>query len=90
MSRIQDNVIQVVIGINNSGLVNDKNVVGIIDRDRRVLSEITNLKKSNLHVLEVAEVENLFILPEIINAKMVSQKWCQVLPFAKLKNMMIS
>lgn len=61
-----ENVIQVVKGINGSGLVNDKNVFGIIDRDRRVSTEITNLNKSNVHVLEVAEVENLFILPEII------------------------
>lgn len=61
-----ENVIQVVKGLNNSGIVSDKNIVGIIDRDRRVQAEIDNLKKNDILVLDVAEVENLFILPEII------------------------
>ncbi|MFM9709850.1 DUF4435 domain-containing protein, partial [Streptomyces galilaeus] len=40
-------------------------VVGIIDRDRRSDTEINNLSKNDIYVLDVAEVENLFILPEI-------------------------
>ncbi|MEZ8618424.1 AAA family ATPase [Vibrio splendidus] len=61
-----ENVIQIVKGLNESGLVNDKNVVGIIDRDRRVQAEIDNLKKKGVLVLDVAEVENLFLLPEVM------------------------
>ncbi|MGN5067566.1 DUF4435 domain-containing protein [Aeromonas hydrophila] len=61
-----ENVIQTVKGLNESGLINDKNIIGIIDRDRRVDSEVLNLAKHSIYVLNVAEVENLFILPEII------------------------
>ncbi|EGQ7820975.1 AAA family ATPase [Vibrio parahaemolyticus] len=59
------NVIQIVKGINESGLLKSENVVGIIDRDRRSDTEINNLYKNDIYVLDVAEVENLFILPEI-------------------------
>ncbi len=61
-----ENVIQVVKGLNESRLIQGKEIIGIIDRDRRVTAEISNLGKYNIHVLDVAEVENLFILPEII------------------------
>ncbi len=61
-----ENVIQIVKGLNESGLINNKEIFGIIDRDRRVNAEISNLEKHNILVLDVAEVENLFILPEII------------------------
>lgn len=61
-----ENVIQTVKGLNESGLISDKEILGIIDRDRRVDSEVVNLEKHSIHVLNVAEVENLFILPEVI------------------------
>ena len=41
-------------------------VVGIIDRDRRGDAEIASLEKSGVFVLDVAEVENLFCVPEIL------------------------
>lgn len=59
------NVIKIVKGMNEYGLIPDKKIVGVIDRDRRADSEIENLFGNNIHVLDVAEVENLFILPEI-------------------------
>ena len=43
------------------------NVSGIVDRDRRADEEITALAKHRVVVLEVAEVENLFCVPEILN-----------------------
>lgn len=61
-----ENVIQVVKGLRSSGLLEQRSIHGIIDRDRRVDAEVTNLAKHKISVLEVAEVENLFILPEII------------------------
>lgn len=60
-----ENVIQIVKGLKGSDLVSDKKIYGIIDRDRRVDAEIQNLKSHNIFVIDVAEVENLFIIPEI-------------------------
>lgn len=39
---------------------------GIIDRDYRPECEIEKLKKDNIYALEVAEVENLFLVPEVL------------------------
>lgn len=41
-------------------------VKGIVDRDRRSNNEIEKLKQDNIFCPEVAEVENLFLLPEVI------------------------
>lgn len=41
-------------------------VVGLIDRDFRTEHEITSLKNDGIYFLEVAEVENLFIVPEVL------------------------
>lgn len=41
-------------------------VIGIIDRDFRTEAEIQSLKNEGVYCLNVAEVENLFIVPEII------------------------
>lgn len=42
------------------------NVYGIIDRDRRVPVEIKTLENNSIYVLEVAEVENLFCVKEVL------------------------
>lgn len=41
-------------------------VFGIVDRDRRVPAEINKLEREGIHVLLVAEVENLFCTQEIL------------------------
>ncbi len=41
-------------------------VYGIIDRDRRVPSEIQKLEQDSIFVLAVAEVENLFCVKEVL------------------------
>ena len=41
-------------------------VFGIIDRDYRVEREIDSLKTDGIFVLGVAEVENLFVVPEVL------------------------
>lgn len=60
------NVIQAVKTYNNTNDLHHMNVVGIIDRDRRSEGEILNLKSDNIYAPDVAEVENLFLLPEVI------------------------
>lgn len=42
-------------------------VKGIVDRDYRTDAEIAELQKDNIFVCQVAEVENLFIVPEVIS-----------------------
>ncbi|HEX9996085.1 MAG TPA: DUF4435 domain-containing protein [Abditibacterium sp.] len=43
-----------------------KEAHGIIDRDRRLPGEIAKLKAQGVEVLDVAEVENLFCVPEVL------------------------
>lgn len=65
-------VIQLVKALKVSDQFHHLDVFGIIDRDRRVDSEITSLQENGIYTLEVAEVENLFCVPEII--KVVSTR----------------
>lgn len=43
-----------------------KEVYGLVDRDRRTEDEIASLSTSNIIVPDVAEIENLFMLPDVI------------------------
>lgn len=43
-----------------------KEVKGIIDRDRKAEEEINSLRTYDIFVSKVAEIENLFLLPEVI------------------------
>ncbi|MBA6411432.1 DUF4435 domain-containing protein [Pseudoalteromonas sp. 5Ae-yellow] len=65
-------VIQLVKALKASEQLHHLDVFGIIDRDRRVDLEITSLQANGIYTLEVAEVENLFCVPEII--KVVSTR----------------
>lgn len=47
--------------------IHNYNVYGIIDRDFRTEEEINKLEKDNIHTLKVAEIENLFIIEELIS-----------------------
>lgn len=40
---------------------------GIVDRDRRSDDEVSYLRRKNIFVPNVAEVENIFLLPEVIS-----------------------
>lgn len=42
--------------------------VGIVDRDRRDKGEVSYLRGKNVMVPEVAEIENMLLLPEVIQA----------------------
>ena len=42
--------------------------MGIVDRDRRDIAEVAYLRRKNIMVPEVAEIENILLLPEVIRA----------------------
>jgi len=65
-------VIQLVKALRSSEQLHHLDVFGIIDRDRRIDLEIESLQENGIYTLEVAEVENLFCVPEVIN--IVSQR----------------
>ncbi|WP_099950065.1 DUF4435 domain-containing protein [Ezakiella peruensis] len=47
--------------------IHNYNVYGIIDRDFRTEEEINKLEKDNIYTLKVSEVENLFVIEELIS-----------------------
>lgn len=48
--------------------LHDLECYGLIDRDYRCDAEIENLQRDGIYVLDVAEVENLFIVEELLQA----------------------
>lgn len=67
-------VIQATKSYNKLPMLHYKSIIGIVDRDRRMDEEINSLSNDNIYVPLVAEVENLFLLPDII--KFVARKQC--------------
>lgn len=65
-------VIRKVKALKDSSQLHHMEVFGIVDRDRLTENEIQSLKESSIYTLEVAEVENLFCVPEIIT--LISEK----------------
>jgi len=59
-------VVRLVKAKKTYGLLQSIEVCGIIDRDFRVDQEIDALKKDGIYALGVAEVENLFVVPELL------------------------
>lgn len=53
--------------MNNTMQLHDLKCYGIIDRDFRSDYEIEKLKADNIYTIEVAEVENLFLVPEVMS-----------------------
>ncbi len=70
-----DNVIRVVKAKRTYERLQAIEVYGIIDRDYRTEREINVLKDDGIFVLNVAEVENLFVVPEVLEI-MESQLGC--------------
>lgn len=60
-------VIQTTKAYNSITNLHYVEVKGIVDRDRRSEGEILSLRGHNICVPEVAEVESLFLLPEVIS-----------------------
>ena len=63
-----DQVIMRTKAFNNTTILHHYKAYGIIDRDYRSIHELDAYKKDNIFTLEVAEVENLFIVEEVIRA----------------------
>ncbi|MFP3488492.1 hypothetical protein R0K20_12860, partial [Staphylococcus sp. SIMBA_130] len=59
-------MIQFTKAINNSPQLHHLSAVGIVDRDRRPDDEVQVLVERGVHVLEVAEVENLILTPGVL------------------------
>ncbi len=59
-------VIQNTKAFNRNPELHYAEVKGIIDRDRRNDDQIRELKQDHIYTSNVAEIENLFLLPEII------------------------
>lgn len=59
-------VIQSVKALKANNQLHNLNVYGIIDRDRRLSEEVAKLEQDSIFVLNVAEVENLFCVKEVI------------------------
>ncbi|HHX70818.1 MAG TPA: DUF4435 domain-containing protein [Gallicola sp.] len=59
-------VIETVKSYKRTENIHYTEVVGIIDRDRRNDEEIENLQKDNIYALKVAEIENLFMIPKVL------------------------
>ncbi len=65
-SGSSEKVIESVKGLRNNTNLHNKEVFGLIDRDFRLENQIGALKKCGIFCLEVNKVENLFLVPEII------------------------
>ena len=59
-------VIQAAKAYKETTQLNHVEIKGIVDRDRRNNDEIQKLRLNNIFVPKVAEIENLFMLPEVI------------------------
>lgn len=85
-----DSVINRTTAMKQANQLHDFECYGIIDRDYRSKHEIQTLRKHNIYPLDVAEVENLFLVPEVLkiigkianyNEEVVSQKVEEVKSF---------
>lgn len=65
-------VIQMVKALRSNQQFHHMDVFGVIDRDRRIDTEIQALAQQGVYTLNVAEVENLFCVPEVLS--IVSQR----------------
>lgn len=59
-------VIQATKSYNKLPMLHYKTIKGIVDRDRRTEAEISSLLQDKIYVPSVAEIENLFLVPQVI------------------------
>lgn len=63
-----DKVIHYTTSINENPQLNYISAKGIIDKDRRNDLQINNYREKNIYIPKVTEIENIFLLPQIIKA----------------------
>lgn len=61
-------VIETTRSFNDLGSLHHLKSVGIVDRDRRSDEEVAYLRRKHILVADVAEIENIFLLPEVVMA----------------------
>lgn len=61
-----DKVIETTRSFNDLRAMHHLNALGIVDRDRRTDAEVEYLRRKHILVPEVAEVENIFLLEEVV------------------------
>lgn len=61
-----NNVIRNTISIKSNSQLHHLKVLGLIDRDYRNSPEIESLNRNGINVLQVSEVENLFLVEEVL------------------------
>lgn len=71
-------VIQATKAYNKLPMLHYKTIKGIVDRDRRTEEEIGSLLKEKIYVPLVAEIENLFLIPKVIELVAKKQKEDQI------------
>ncbi|MBP9727174.1 MAG: AAA family ATPase [Gammaproteobacteria bacterium] len=83
-----EKVIEAVKGLKNNSDLHSLEVYGLIDRDHRTDQEIIALERCSVHVLGVSEVENLFLLPELV--RLLSDQMLVENQFSNVKNTVIN
>lgn len=61
-----EKVIESVRGLKNNTNLHDKEVYGLIDTDARSDEQLTSLKSKGVFSVSLSEIENIFLVPEII------------------------
>jgi len=79
-----EKVIESVKGLKNNADLHDKKVYGLIDRDFRSEEQLNLLKADGIFSILLNEVENLFLLPDVI------QVVCEYLSKTDKKDIIIS
>jgi hypothetical protein len=69
-----DKVIETTRSFNDLKSMHHLDSHGIVDRDRRTSQEVAYLRRKNILVPEVAEVENLFLMESVIKTVAVMRK----------------
>ncbi len=85
-----DRVIEATRTFNSLTDFHHTQAMGIVDRDRRTDSEVSYLRRRNVLVPEVAEIENIFMLPEVIDAVAVTMGCDDKRVTLKVKNNIIA
>lgn len=63
-----DKVIESTRTFNDLNALHHLSAMGIVDRDRRDNTEVGYLRRKNIMVPDVAEIENLLLIPEVIKS----------------------